>query len=227
MFHGEGDCSVNSGVIIMSILLGSADANVRQRWTNGINHFNDICKAEKYEEFRNTIQEKKPDLVFLHLNLPGLNRLIGVTAITNEISGLCMFVFSNKPNDDEGLALLRLGVRGYANAYMDPRLIEKATELLLQGQMWVGRRLITQFVENTNQAISKGSETRMMKIPTSLTNREQQVAILISQGAKNKQIASVLGIAEHTVKIHLGSIFNKTGAKDRLQLALLIRGHQV
>ncbi len=211
----------------MSILLCSADANVRERWLSSIKNFSNISIAEKFEEVRASLETKKTNLVFLHLSLPGLNRLLGITAVTNENPGLCLFVFSNRPNDEEGLALLRLGVRGYANVYMDPRLIEKATELLLQGQMWVGRRLITQFVENTNRVIANGNETKMMRMPSSLTNREQQVAMLISQGAKNKQIASVLGIAEHTVKIHLGSIFNKTGTKDRLQLALLIRGHRV
>jgi DNA-binding NarL/FixJ family response regulator len=38
---------------------------------------------------------------------------------------------------------------------------------------------------------------------------------------KNRDIAQQLTISENTVKRHLQSIFSKTGAKDRLELAVL------
>jgi DNA-binding NarL/FixJ family response regulator len=38
---------------------------------------------------------------------------------------------------------------------------------------------------------------------------------------KNRDIAQQLAISENTVKRHLQSIFSKTGAKDRLELAVL------
>ena len=41
-------------------------------------------------------------------------------------------------------------------------------------------------------------------------------------GASNKRIARHLAITERTVKGHLTAIFRKTGAVDRLTLALLI-----
>ena len=41
---------------------------------------------------------------------------------------------------------------------------------------------------------------------------------------KNRDIASELKISENTVKRHLQSIFSKTGARDRLELAVLALG---
>jgi len=43
----------------------------------------------------------------------------------------------------------------------------------------------------------------------------------VARGLKNKDIASQLSISENTVKRHLQSIFNKTGARDRLELAVM------
>jgi len=55
-----------------------------------------------------------------------------------------------------------------------------------------------------------------------LTPREIEIARLIGMGASNKRIARHLAITERTVKGHLTAIFRKTGAVDRLTLALLI-----
>jgi DNA-binding NarL/FixJ family response regulator len=54
-----------------------------------------------------------------------------------------------------------------------------------------------------------------------LSERERQIAALVARGMKNKDIAQELNISENTVKRHLQSIFNKTGARDRLELAVI------
>jgi DNA-binding NarL/FixJ family response regulator len=55
-----------------------------------------------------------------------------------------------------------------------------------------------------------------------LTPREIEIARLIGQGSSNKRIAAQLAIAERTVKAHLTEIFRKTGADDRVKLALMV-----
>jgi len=54
-----------------------------------------------------------------------------------------------------------------------------------------------------------------------LSEREKQIAYLVARGMKNRDIALQLTISENTVKRHLQSIFSKTGAKDRLELAVI------
>ena len=58
--------------------------------------------------------------------------------------------------------------------------------------------------------------------PIPLTDREREIARLIGQGSSNKRIALQLAIAERTVKAHLTEIFRKTGAVDRVKLALMV-----
>jgi DNA-binding CsgD family transcriptional regulator len=57
-----------------------------------------------------------------------------------------------------------------------------------------------------------------------LTARERQVADLVISGLQTPQIAERLVISEHTVKDHLKSIFDKTGARSRGELAARIHG---
>ena len=54
-----------------------------------------------------------------------------------------------------------------------------------------------------------------------LTRREREVLELIAAGRSNKRIAFELGIAEKTVKTHVGHVLAKLGVTDRTQAALL------
>ena len=54
-----------------------------------------------------------------------------------------------------------------------------------------------------------------------LSERERTVALLVGRGLRNREIAAELNISENTVKRHLQSIFSKTGAHDRVELAAM------
>ncbi|MBI3666413.1 MAG: response regulator transcription factor [Acidobacteria bacterium] len=53
-----------------------------------------------------------------------------------------------------------------------------------------------------------------------LTPREQEIINLVTRGLRNREIAAALSIATGTVKIHMMHIFEKTGIRDRFELAL-------
>jgi DNA-binding NarL/FixJ family response regulator len=51
-----------------------------------------------------------------------------------------------------------------------------------------------------------------------LTPREREVLELVAEGLSNRAIAVELGISEHTVKFHVGSLLAKVGATTRAEL---------
>ena len=56
------------------------------------------------------------------------------------------------------------------------------------------------------------------KLVEQLTPREHEVLVLVADGLRNREIASRLGISEHTVKFHLAAVFGKLGASSRTEL---------
>ena len=54
-----------------------------------------------------------------------------------------------------------------------------------------------------------------------LTTRERQIALVLSEGVTNKEIAQRLRLAEGTVKVHLHHIYRKLGIANRTALAVL------
>jgi DNA-binding NarL/FixJ family response regulator len=57
----------------------------------------------------------------------------------------------------------------------------------------------------------------------SLTPREREIVMAVADGHSNKRVASDLGIAEGTVKLHLHKAYKKLGVTNRVQLSLMVR----
>jgi DNA-binding CsgD family transcriptional regulator len=56
-------------------------------------------------------------------------------------------------------------------------------------------------------------------IADGLTQREREVALLVAEGLRSREVAERLGIASQTVKSHLKTIFDKLGVRNRVELA--------
>lgn len=68
-------------------------------------------------------------------------------------------------------------------------------------------------------AVSKNQ----VSLNDSFTDRETEIAIMITEGFTNRQIASALYITDGTVKNYVSSIYSKTGINDRTKLALFFK----
>ncbi len=62
-----------------------------------------------------------------------------------------------------------------------------------------------------------------VKLTLGLTNREQQLVVLIGKGLTNKEIACQLQLAEQTVRNHVHRMLRKVGANNRLAVVELCR----
>ena len=195
------------------ILLASGDGLVRQRWEGALADIEQLVQVDNAHRLKLFLAQRRPEIILLHLSLPGLERLAGLTKLKRTYPQCKVIAFADLPIEQEGLTVLRIGSDGYANTYMTPKMLVKAVEVVLLGEIWVGRRLMQQVLTLWRQA-KKPSPLEL------LTDRERQVALLVAEGASNRLLAEQLGVTERTVKAHLTSIFRKTGIKDRTALAV-------
>jgi DNA-binding NarL/FixJ family response regulator len=85
----------------------------------------------------------------------------------------------------------------------------------------------TDVLLNSIRKIPNGPASYQPRIPSEppalnnpLSTRELQLVALVALGYRNREIADKLFISEQTVKNHLHNVFEKTGVRDRLELAL-------
>lgn len=171
-------------------------------------------------------------LVWLRLDeaLPALDQLAD---LRRKIGGALLVVLTNQPDNEEALALFAAGARGYCNAHATPANLRQVASVVQAGGLWIGETLMQRLLASTRAAIAKIPVENLLLDEanrvsaarlSSLTARELEVAHAVANGFSNKEIARQLGITERTVKAHIGSIFQKIKARDRLHLALIVSG---
>ncbi len=117
-------------------------------------------------------------------------------------------VWGNTISELEALRLLQRGVKGILRKSAPLESVLACLRSVAEGATWMEEML---FREHSARPRYGRSE---------LTAREQQVLELVEQGLKNREIARELGIRPGTVKIHLKHIFEKTGVRGRIGLAI-------
>jgi len=165
-------------------------------------------------------------LVFwLHVNEEKPDSLSSmVVNIISRFQSAKVVVLANTPNQADCFAALSAGAVGYAHAYSPPAMLTEIKTVIDHGGLWLGQKLLQRLIETSTKLV--GNQPAYVNgLLDQLTNREREVAVEVAKGLSNKEVAKLLNITERTVKAHLAATFERLGAKDRLQLALMLNTH--
>lgn len=168
-----------------------------------------------------------PDVMLLDIQMPrlsGLDVLKRLRAQKNRVPCLIVTTFGE---DDYVMEAIRSGADGFVLKSGDPRHLLTAVHATAgQGAFFspsIARRLLDSTVVEQYSAYTN-ARSRFEQ----LTPREQEILIRLSEGATNAEIATAFHLAPGTVKVHVSSILRTTGARNRVEAALIaIRARQV
>jgi DNA-binding NarL/FixJ family response regulator len=146
---------------------------------------------------------RQPDIVLMDLRLPGMDGVEATSAICSEFPDAAIIMLSTHDGEEDVYRSFQAGARTYI-------LKTAAREDLIQTirAVHAGERCIS-------PAIGARLAERMTR--AELTAREIEILKLIAKGRSNKEIGGALGIAEATVKLHVGHLLTKLKANDRTQ----------
>ncbi|MCC5464636.1 response regulator [Pelosinus baikalensis] len=159
-----------------------------------------------------------PDLVLLDIRMHEMNGVETVKHIKQtypEIKVLMLTTFNDEEYIMEALAN---GANGYVLKDIE---IEKLVEAIHDA---IGEKMILPPVVATE--LAKGLHKIAPKKPSSaldkLSEREKEIATMLTQGFSNKQIAMALFISDGTVRNYISTIYSKMGVNDRTNAVLLL-----
>ncbi len=130
-----------------------------------------------------------------------------------------VIIFSVLESRDVVLKSIDLGAMGYVPKSLAEADIMAIVRRVLDGETWVPTKLLQQ-AEPDRPSDPLPSLGQSDAVAT-LTSRQKEVFDLLAQGRSNRQIASSLGVSEHTVRVHMSAILKTLGLKNRTQAAIL------
>lgn len=166
-----------------------------------------VGTVSKITDALDTISHARPEVALVDLSAglaPAIRLVTGLRAASVPTQVVLWVV--DLP-EMEAFRALQMGVRGILKRTLPVTKLIECLREVGGGKIWMDES------EHVADFIQRKEASR-------LTPREKEVVRLICRGMKNKQIAENLHITAGTVKVHLMHIFEKTGLKDRLALAV-------
>lgn len=209
----------------MKLYMLARRANVKARWQD-VNNTSSVQLVDTLT--LDTTQFDTDACLFVHLEALDKKELTQVLALREQIK---LVAFSDTPSDSEGMEMLVRGFRGYINTFVSRSIFAEMLQIIARGDIWAGpaivQKLLKQMLAQHNATVIAADNAPAAQLDAfDLSEREEQVVMVLIEGASNKQIARELDITERTVKAHVSSILKKTDTTDRLSLILKLKNQQ-
>jgi DNA-binding NarL/FixJ family response regulator len=154
-----------------------------------------------------------PDVVLMDLVMPRLDGVGAMRELRRRLPQTRVIVLTSFAEDERLLPAIQAGAAGYLLKNVAPAELARAVRAAHAGEALLDPVIAARLVDAIAQPAGEPA-------PERLTAREQEVLALIARGYSNKRIARELGIAEKTVKTHVGHVLAKLGVTDRTQAAV-------
>lgn len=181
--------------------------------------------SETGEDALRQVRQKKPDIVLLDVNLPGMNGLQVARQLKSDHEKLSVIILTGFHDTEQVIHAMRSGAAAYCPKDLGAEKLVAIIRDVAAGYYVVDDKRMNQseFEEWLNQRIDESTgpytvDAEGHYIP--LSPREMEILEHVTHGMINKEIANKLGISQQTVKNHMTSILKKLNVKDRTQAAV-------
>jgi len=199
----EGSVMARSSGETIRVLLIDDHAVLRAGLANLLRQQPDIVVAGEASDGEAGVrlwQSRRPDVALVDVAMDGLDGVETVRRIRTASPAAKLIMLTSSESSLDAARSLEAGAAAYVTKHSTPAEIIEVIRNVQAGQVKIHRG-----VRPTAASCRAGR----------LSARESAVLHLIREGRSNREIGSLLGIAERTVKCHVTAIFAKVGAQDR------------
>jgi DNA-binding NarL/FixJ family response regulator len=166
------------------------------------------------------VRKHHPDILLLDNQMPDLNTLDVLGSIKAQNPRVRTVLMAEISEECQIAEAISLGAAGIFLKEMGSQLLIQCIRAVHSGQRWFDRAAAGRAMNNLNEWHKIGP-VRLR--PSLLTRRETEIAWLVAQGLRNREIARKLFISEGTVKVHLHNVSDKLKLHGRYDLATYAR----
>ncbi|AJC44884.1 MULTISPECIES: response regulator [Xanthomonas] len=172
-----------------------------------------VGEADSGENALPQIRQLKPDIVLCDLHMPGVSGLEVTERIVKGDHGTKVIIVSVLEDGPLPKRLLEAGASGYVGKAGDAQELLRAVRDVAMGKRYLGANI----AQNLALANLEGGGSPF----DALSPRELEVALLLTRGLRQEDIAKRLSLSAKTVNTHKARLFEKVGIQDNIALARL------
>lgn len=169
----------------------------------------------------------RPDVILMDLHMPLKGGVAATREITRALPATQVLVLTTLNDDETVFEAVRAGAHAYLLKDVDEAELLETIRALRRGESrltpQIARKVMDQFRRLAPIANAEPLDTAAASETEPLSEKEEKILQLISEGMSNRQIANALFLAEGTVKNYVSRIMEKLHANTRTELAILSR----
>jgi len=189
------------------------------RVLNRAEGFHCVSDYASAEDALKHLPQVRPDVVLMDINLPGMNGVECVRQLKQLLPQTQVMMLTVYEDTENIFNALTAGASGYMLKRTSTKELLEAIQEVHRGgspmTMHIARKVVQSFQRTTATAPSGDN----------LSEREQQVLDLLSQGLMYKEIADKLEISYETVHTYIRRIYEKLQVRTRTEAVTKFLGH--
>lgn len=182
-----------------------------------------VGQAETMSQTLSAAKKFSADILLFEAALTP-NPAEAVSDLLKQNPALRLVVITAEPEEELTLELFRRGAHAIVPREVEPELLIDCLRKVAKGEPWLDSRGIHWVLEAYRSQGARGTGSRPK---VQLTPKESLIVSCVTQGMKNKEIATRVGTTEQVVKNYLRKVYDKLGVADRLELALFCLNNRV
>jgi DNA-binding NarL/FixJ family response regulator len=185
--------------------------NTFRQWIDAAPGFHCVFACATAEEALAEIPRLKPDVVLMDVHLPGESGIACTAQLREKLPDVQVIIVTVYRNHELIIQALQAGACGYLLKRSSPEELLKAISEVRSGgapmTSEIARMLVEAFQKKPASVVTNDS----------LTQRESEILVLLSEGLSNKEIADRVKISYDTVRAHLRHIYEKLHVRGRTE----------
>ena len=210
----------------ISVVLADDQALMRMGFRMVLEAEEDITVVGEASDGTSALAQAKalhPDVILMDVRMPGMNGIEATERIARECPGTRVLILTTFDLDEYAFAGLRAGASGFLLKDTRPTELAEAIRTVASGEAVVSPRITQRMLEMFASSLPNSGAPAQASDPRldSLTPREKEILVLMSQGMSNAEIATHLVVSATTVKTHVGNVLAKLDVRDRVQAVVV------
>ena len=210
----------------ISVVLADDQALMRMGFRMVLEAEEDITVVGEASDGTSALAQAKalhPDVILMDVRMPGMNGIEATELIARECPSTRVLILTTFDLDEYAFAGLRAGASGFLLKDTRPTELAEAIRTVASGEAVVSPRITQRMLEMFASSLPNSGHPVQASDPRidSLTPREKEILVLMSQGMSNAEIAEHLVVSATTVKTHVGNVLAKLDVRDRVQAVVV------